>query len=356
MDGLYCAYKLWTYIWLFWLCSSIFYSIDFWWRPSNNASSRFLALAKITFKRPSLASKRDEYIHSGPYVTITRNSLPYNTSEYENFDLIEALTKSQFQLFNFNYWDPIKFSSNYGLSMNIYQDSILKSTIQLCEAMTQGLDADKSSWLRCIQPAVGTFRWRIVQVVSNISKYYETFPFEEEIFPLTYAYEYPVIAINSVAKTTLDLQKATLNPNGDVEERSTSVLPQSIGKGTACILGSPTAHSILTMLIYPHITHIRVFSTQFDEETIEAMEEFDEESMDWLNDFHENSEGIASGNVYWNYYYAKEASDFFQKEVEYLGYKSLIYALLTFRKKQVQFSTVNNHDTDGIEQNSDVIE
>ena len=277
-----------------------------WWTSSSSPPPLLSPSLSALFLTPRLSSgSTTSMAHAQPQVQITPAHLYYDTSYYESFDAIRHLTQSRQQAFSIKYWDPVKGSVDYDFLWNVYEDTIIERSVSFCQSLTTGMEGDSTAWFRCMQPVVGMLRYAMIHIISNVSVYYESYPFEEEIFALTYAYESPITIKTKTALKVLE------EPH------------------TACILGSPTAHSIITMLMYSHIRSIRVFSTRFD--SIGDVE--DEGFAEFIQ---KQSDSAISDNVYWNYYYAKEIADFFEKDVEYIGYKSLLIEYLRHQDSQDQ--------------------
>ena len=228
----------------------------------------------------------------------TIGGLHYNLSDYDEFELSKVIEEFRYTNLHLNLWNPLEGLLHTELLLDAYTSDPIDIAEQLCDGIIRGIvKYDFTALVRCLSSALYTTRWRRTHIISNISMFYELLPYEEEITSLLQAYDkfvyrekHHVYHITEPKQTETDR-----NEESHVGKQHT----------TACILGSPTAHSILPALVTKNIQRILVFSRTFDD------------------DYHSFQEGRRhlrglDDVVEWNYFYASEVAVLLEKEVDYV--------------------------------------
>lgn len=244
------------------------------------------------------------------------SGLHYNLSDYDNFDVNIAIRSFAVSKVEVSMWNPIDGHLQVSSDMDIYRNDPIQVATSICHSMVFNVAPfDWTAKFRCLYSTLHTIRWRKVQVISNISMFYELIPYEETVMSLVFTYDKLIHRPQQVIFSLLNNDfMATADGNSDLGEQNNQS-EDSVHFGTvdatACVLGSPTVHSILPALMTPNIQKVFVFSRTFDEGY--------QSTDDTTNDSDSKSGGNVGVTLDWNYFYASEVASLLDKQIEYIG-------------------------------------
>jgi hypothetical protein len=235
---------------------------------------------------------------------------------YRNFSILTALAEWQHQEFNINYYDPLQGRLALSGAVNLWEHSVEDVVHHLCQALInpQLQAVDSFALLRCSVATSRTVRMRKMQVVSNISMYYSFAPFEDEIFAHLQAYESPLRSQNQ------NHDSATSGSSSDSSDRNGDV------HGNVCLLGSPSPHVVLSMLVSPTVQHIRIFSR-----------------VHRASNNNGNSE-VPVRDTQWDQVDMQQAAGFFSKTIQSFSYPSLLEEFWSHRSAPSGSDLANSCD------------
>ncbi len=214
--------------------------------------------------------------------------------------------------FDFPFWDPIHDNITISRTVDLTgQDSDLMSVaLDVCEEYTRGElgEIDETARLRCLSPTLLTLRLTKVHGMSLLSRQYELYPYDEELYGLLVGYE-GLSDSSFAANLSVKIDgNGRLTDNLKSTTKSNKQLPSNL---TSCIIGYPSIHSILPALFTKHIKHIIVYSSLIDSQ------------YDFNSDPYNQAERL-HGEYFTSNYDMNEIANMLDKTVEYHSLEALV--------------------------------
>jgi hypothetical protein len=257
------------------------------------------------------------------------------------FDSLKVIEVLRTHNFTFPFWDPIHDSITISRTVDLTGEDLVAVARDICEEYTRGeLSAiDDTAMLSCLSPTLMTLRKTKMHGISLLSRMFEPIPFDEEIYGLLVGYEGLYRKDRTVAEPSSSDASEEKRRRPDAREdmifhvhKNGSLSPfRQFGKDdkedhssdglTACVIGVPTAHTILPALFTKLISQVVVYSSVFDE-VVEVEEEHGNGFNFATCPSKVSSYGIQrlrseSHEAIWNYFYANEIATQFNKTLYY---------------------------------------
>ncbi len=255
----------------------------------------------------------------------------YSNSDNPPFDLVTALQVISAHKFEFSFWDPVQQDIVVQRTVDLTTQNLINVAKDICKEYVKGElhNIDRTARYRCLVPTLLTLRFTKLHAISMIARQYEKLPYDEEIYGLLHGYDglRSISGDGNVGDTqAAEVEELLLK---DIDRDSKSHKEENASKDeqhetddnrhTACIIGIPTAHTILPALFTNSINRILVFSSLFDFTEDDGMEQS-------TNPTDSSSDDIIVRNnqTIWNYYHANEVAQYLGKSIEYFGISELL--------------------------------
>ena len=229
--------------------------------------------------------------------------------------IVEHLTVHQF---DFPFWDPIHDNITISRTVDLTgrDNDLVSVALDVCEEYTRGElgEIDEAARLRCLSPTLLTLRLTKVHGMSLLSRQYELYSYDEEIYGLMVGYE----GWNCFAGANHELLWKANGKTPDGCCGDENLLEDD--DLTACIIGVPTVHSILPPLFTKRISNVIVYSSIFDME----VDDGDSNDTHHCKPISTSINGLSDKRTVWNYFYANEVASMLGKTIEYRSMSELL--------------------------------
>jgi hypothetical protein len=184
------------------------------------------------------------------------------------FNLSHVLDTLRQHDIDFHFWDPIHDNITISRTIDLIgQDfdrgNLLSVALSICDEYTKGElgSIDITARLRCVSPTLMTLRMTKVHAMSLVSRQYELYPYDEELYGLMMGYE--GLEYDSVLTEDMIMQFG-VGEDASKDKHQTHHGSDVHTSAKACIIGWPSLHAVLPALFSRRIEEVVVYSSLID--------------------------------------------------------------------------------------------
>ncbi len=169
-----------------------------------------------------------------------------------SFDVTTVVNALRYHRFDFPFWDPIHDNITISRIVDLtenYED-LVSVAREVCKEYTHGElgEIDPTASIRCLTPTLLTLRLTKLHAISLVSRQFDFYPYDEELYGLIVGYEGLGKGTDRQAQEAMIMKVD--NSYDPIHHGPHFTNHEAIQEPlTVCIIGSPTAQNVLPVFL-----------------------------------------------------------------------------------------------------------